>query len=542
MNASLRLVLAVLSGVAVAFSYEPFGYWFLAVLGVGAFYLALMPWKRFATAAKPSPSAAFGCLLGFAHAATCYLILLPWIGAFVGAMPYVALAITLALSALITGAVGVRIARCQYGFLAFPFVYIAVEFLRSSLPFGGFSWVRLAWGQVNGPLVWLSSIGGPALVSLAACLAGVSLVTFLITRGRTRRVAALGFALPIGIGGLISPSFDGEGTEAQTAQGNSVLVAAIQGNVPRLGLDFNAQRRAVLQNHVDETVRAANDAQKQGEKLDLVIWPENSSDVNPFQDPLAASSIERAVSAVGAPVLVGTLTRDEVGARNTMVVFDPETGPGETHHKRFLQPFGEYMPMRDFFRKITDLVDLASDFKPGNGPGVVHMGGIPVGVATCYEVAEDPAYRMAINNGAQILATPTNNATFGFSDMTYQQLAMSRLRAIETDRAVVVAATSGVSAIVHPDGTVSQETSIFEANHLIERLPLHTTRTFAVRFGDYLEAAFVWLGFMLILGAAVRRPREYARQHLNNGEKRCWKRSSHRGEFDISDHPDVQRD
>ena len=518
MTASLRLVLAVLSGVAVAYSYEPFGYWFLAVLGISALYLALLPWPHFAQTTRPSPGAGFGSLLGFVHAVTCYLILLPWIGAFVGAMPYVALAITLALSAIITGAVGARIARNQYGFLAFPLVYIAVEFLRSSFPFGGFSWVRLAWGQINGPLVWLASVGGPALVSLAACLTGVSLVAFLVTRGSTRRVAALGFALPIGIGGLISPGFADEGAEDASPQENSVLVAAIQGNVPRLGLDFNAQRRAVLQNHVDETVRAAEDARSQGEKLDLVIWPENSSDVNPFQDPLAASSIDRAVSAVDAPVLVGTLTRDEVGARNTMVVFDPEKGAGEMHHKRFLQPFGEYMPMRDFFRKITDLVDLASDFKPGDGPGVVHMGGIPVGVATCYEVAEDPAYRMAVNNGAQILATPTNNATFGFSDMTYQQLAMSRLRAIETDRAVVVAATSGVSAIVHPDGTVSQETSIFEAAHLIERLPLKTTRTFAVRYGDFLEAAIVWLGIMLILGAAVRRSREYARQHLNNGE------------------------
>ncbi|MDU9793787.1 nitrilase-related carbon-nitrogen hydrolase, partial [Helicobacter pylori] len=90
-----------------------------------------------------------------------------------------------------------------------------------------------------------------------------------------------------------------------------------------------------------------------------------------------------------------------------------------------------------------DLVDLAGDFKPGDGNGVVHMGGIPVGVATCYEVAEDEAYRMAVRGGAQILSTPTNNDTFGFTDMTYQQLAMSRMRAIETDRAVVVVATSG---------------------------------------------------------------------------------------------------
>lgn len=245
----------------------------------------------------------------------------------------------------------------------------------------------------------------------------------------------------------------------------------------------------------------------------MVFWPENASDVNPFVDAEAEALVGAAVRGVDTPLLVGTLTRDEVGARNTMVVFDPETGPGERHDKRFLQPFGEYMPMRDFFRNFSDLVDLAGDFKPGDDNGVVHMGGIPVGVATCYEVAEDEAYRMAVRGGAQILSTPTNNATFGFTDMTYQQLAMSRMRAIETDRAVVVVATSGVSAIVHPDGHVSQQTEIFEPAHLLETLPLRTGTTPAVRFGQVLEWLLVAAGAALMLAAAVsarRSQRGYA--------------------------------
>ena len=162
--------------------------------------------------------------------------------------------------------------------------------------------------------------------------------------------------------------------------------------------------------------------------------------------------------------------------------------------------------MRDFFRNFSDLVDLAGDFKPGDGPGVVRIGNTILGVATCYEVAEDPAYRMAVKNGAQILATPTNNATFGFTDMTYQQLAMSRMRAIELDRAAVVAATSGVSAIVHPDGSVSQQTEIFEANHLVEALPLRTGLTPAARFGAVLE----WLLVLAGAAAVLLARREYA--------------------------------
>ena len=163
-----------------------------------------------------------------------------------------------------------------------------------------------------------------------------------------------------------------------------------------------------------------------------------------------------------------------------MQVFNPDGSVGEHHYKKYLQPFGETMPLRDFFKKFTDLVDLAGDMKAGDGTGVVDMAGIPVGIATCYEVSFDQAFRSAVDHGAQILSTPTNNATFSDSDMTYQQLAMSRLRALETDRAVVVAATSGVSAIVRADGTVEQQTEIFTPAHLTSTLPLKTGQTLSL--------------------------------------------------------------
>ena len=200
-------------------------------------------------------------------------------------------------------------------------------------------------------------------------------------------------------------------------------------------------------------------------------------------------------------VLVGTATRDEVGARNTMQVFAPGHTVGDHHYKKYLQPFGETMPMRDLFAKFSDYVDLAGDFQPGDGPGVVSMAGVPVGVATCYEVSFDSAFRESVKNGAKLLTTPTNNATFGYSDMTYQQLAMSRLRAMETDRAVVVAATSGVSAIIHPDGHVSQSTEIFTPDALVEQLPLRSGETFSVRFGSPLQWLMVIIGTVCALVA-----------------------------------------
>ncbi|WJY97559.1 apolipoprotein N-acyltransferase [Corynebacterium fournieri] len=503
MPAFLRFGLAAISGWLVYLSYEPVGLWWSALLGIAVLWLTLVPWPRRATSAlgmageaQERPSVRFGALIGFAHGLFCYLFLLPWVGEFVGAMPYIALAVTMALYALATGAFGVILGRWRFGAFAFPLVYLAVEFVRSSWPFGGFAWVRLAWGQINGPLAALAAWGGPALVTVSAVCVAVGLVA--LVDAATRRAAAVAVALPL-VAGLIA----GAGVDGDDATVGQARVGAVQGNVPRMGLDFNEQRRAVLSNHVNETLKLAQEAEDSGEKLDMVIWPENASDVNPFTDAEAEALVGVAVRGVDTPLLVGTLTRDEVGARNTMVVFDPETGAGERHNKRFLQPFGEYMPMRDFFRKFSDLVDLAGDFKPGDDNGVVHMGGIPVGVATCYEVAEDEAYRMAVRGGAQLLTTPTNNATFGFTDMTYQQMAMSRMRALETDRAVVVVATSGASAIVRPDGSVSQQTRIFEPAHLAETLPLRSGETPAVRYGRVLEWILVAAGALLMVAAAV---------------------------------------
>lgn len=504
----VRILLAGVGGILVYFSYEPHGIAHAGIAGIALFYLAVAPWPAVGEKVKGLPSGKQGALLGFVHGFCAYVLLLPWVGEFVGALPWFALSITLALWSIVTGIFGVLVARWKFGFIAFALVYSAVEFLLSSFPFGGFSWVRLAWGQINGPLANFAPWGGPALITFAAVLLAASLGALLLLLigqqpDKARQAVPVGAVSGIVIGLAL---LAGLAVNTPGPTTGEVKVAAVQGNVPRMGLDFNAQRRAVLANHVNVTKELG----ASGEHPDLVFWPENSSDVNPFRDREARDLITEAVDAVDAPVLVGTLTKDEVGDRNTAVVFDPETGAGDLHHKRFLQPFGEWMPMRDFFRIFSSYVDMAGDFKPGDGDGAVRMGDHVVGVATCYEVAFDTAYRDAVKAGAQILTTPTNNATFGFTDMTYQQLAMSRIRAMETDRAVVVAATSGVSAIVHPDGRVSQHTEIFEPGYLVEDLPLRDSTTFAVRYGRIIQWLLALGGAAVMLAASVSARRGYA--------------------------------
>jgi apolipoprotein N-acyltransferase len=289
----------------------------------------------------------------------------------------------------------------------------------------------------------------------------------------------------------------------------TATIAAVQGNVPRMGLDFNAQRRAVLDNHVRVTEQLAADAAAgRVPAPDLVIWPENSSDIDPLRNADAAAQIERAARAVGVPILVGSVLRNPDGrtTSNSALVWEAGRGVVERNDKRRVQPFGEYMPWREFFALFSPYVERAGYFVPGDGAGAVDMAGVRVGVAICWEVAFDDLVADSVAAGAQVLAVPSNNATFGFSNMTYQQLAMSRIRAVEHDRPVVVATTSGVSATIAPDGTVTASTALFTPDVLVDRTALKATTTLASRWRSGPEWVLVALGVLAIgVGAVTRR-------------------------------------
>jgi apolipoprotein N-acyltransferase len=289
----------------------------------------------------------------------------------------------------------------------------------------------------------------------------------------------------------------------------TVTIAAVQGNVPRLGLDFNAQRRAVLDNHVRVTEQLAADAAAgRVPRPDLVIWPENSSDIDPLRNPDAAAQIDRAARAVGVPVLVGSVLRNPDGltTSNSALVWEGGVGLVERNDKRRVQPFGEYMPWREFFRLFSPYVDRAGYFVPGDGAGAVDMAGVRVGIAICWEIAFDDLVADSVAAGAEVLAVPSNNATFGLTEMTYQQLAMSRIRAVEHDRPVIIATTSGVSATITRDGSVTASTRQFTPDVLVDRTELRDTTTLATRWRSTPEWALTALGVLAIgAGIVIRR-------------------------------------
>jgi apolipoprotein N-acyltransferase len=289
----------------------------------------------------------------------------------------------------------------------------------------------------------------------------------------------------------------------------AITVAAVQGNVPRLGLEFNAQRRAVLDNHVHETIQLTEDvhAGKAPQPM-VVIWPENSSDIDPLVNPDARDEISTAAAAINAPILVGGVVAapgyspDNPVSSNTVIVWNPGTGPADRHDKKIIQPFGEYLPWRGFFKHLSSYADRAGYFVPGTGNGVVTAAGVPIGVTTCWEVIFDRAARESVLNGAQLLAVPSNNATFTES-MSEQQLAFARLRAVEHDRYVVVAGTTGISAIIAPDGRELARTAFFEPAYLDAQVRLKTQLTLATQWEDWIQGLLVVLGVASVITAIL---------------------------------------
>lgn len=496
-----QLGVAIVAGVLLCLSFPPFGWWYLGFLA-----FALLAWVL--TRETTTVRGGFG--YGYLFGAAFYLPLLPWVGAFVGPFPWIGLSLAEAVFPALFGASAVVVRRLPGWPLWFAGLWAAQEWLKSTVPFGGFPWGVVAYGQTESPLRSIAQLGGAPLLSFGVVLVGFSLaaMVFEVIQWWRRNdaqttppavvVPGLCISAVLLATALTWPHVRQSGLGA--GDEHSVTVAVVQGNVPRLGLDFNAQRRAVLDNHVRETLRLAEDVRAgRAARPMFVVWPENSSDIDPLANPDAHELISSAAAAIDAPILVGAVveapgaTAEEPTTTNSVIVWNPESGPGEHHDKQIVQPFGEYLPWRGFFRNFSEYADRAGYFVPGDGTGVVHPAGVPVGVTTCWEVIFDRAPRESVRNGAQLLVVPSNNATFTES-MSEQQLAFARLRAVEHDRYVVVAGTTGISAIISPDGRELARTAFYEPAYLDSAVRLKTQLTAATQFGPLVEGLLIALG------------------------------------------------
>jgi apolipoprotein N-acyltransferase len=507
----LALLVAIAGGLALAAAFPPAGFWPLAAVGPALLVMAL--WRR---------SLRGSFLVGLGFGLAFFVPLLSWL---VNVAWYVWVALAIA-EAVIFGifAIGQRL---MLRLPAWPVTvaawWVGVEAFRDRWPYA-FPWGRLAMSQAEAPTVRWVSVAGPPLLTFLVALAGTTLAWVVLApasgpgqRGRDavaalrrRAVPVLAFAGAAGLalaGGLLPSGQPGTGTP-------TTVVAAVQGNVPHdRTLEKLLRETTVTANHAAATQQLA--ARVRAGSLpapDVVIWPENSTDIDPGLDPVVYATIADAVAAINRPVLVGAVLQNP--QRNVGQLWLPGRGPVAIYVKRQLVPFGEYIPFRSLIGKFSSLPSLQpQNFTPGHSAVVFRIGQVRLGDVICYEVGFDNLVASEVNAGANLLTEQTNDADFevdGQLGETLQQLAMARIHAVEFDRSMVVAGTTGVSAIIAPDGALIAHTRTWQRAVLEARVPLLTRTTLANRLGEWPELAFsalavAALGLAIAQAAADRR-------------------------------------
>ena len=496
-------MLAAAGGLLMALAFPDWDVWPLAIVSIGVLWFALAHCGSWA-----------GLLIGWTYGFIFFLPHVYWANGAVGPVPWIALSLAEGLAFGLFGAAWAMVrrsgmlinARAWAQPVAFAVLWGAMEELRSVLPFGGFPWGRVAFSQSFSPYLHLAWAGGALLVSMAVVLTG-ALLALGLEAGLARRWVYVALTPVVAIGLAISGIF--VPLDAQATDG-TLSVGVVQGNVPNEGLDSFQTPYEVTANHLAETKRLL--ATNPG-PYDIVIWPENSVDYDPRVDERTNAAVTEAAQSADAPLLFGTqdLTPPE-GRYNVSLLWSPLGTVLDEYQKQRPAPFAEYIPIRGFARHFSSAVDrVTKDVLPGTGPATMDLPapvlGRPVTISTiiCFEVVYDDIVRSSVRDGGEIIIVQTNNATFGVTPESTQQLAMTKLRAVEFGRTAIQASTVGVSAIVMPDGRITQQTGLFVPASMYEEVPLRTGKTPAFYLGGLEHWIILGLGVLIPFFAARKR-------------------------------------
>ena len=464
-----RRGIAVLAGLAICFAMPPWGWWPLALVGVALWALLLD---------RPRWQERF------------------WIGAFAGLGWFLPSTLWMVKFSPIGWPVGVAVwfpfllgvasAVCppdDKRFLALPATLILSEWVRWHAPFGGVPLSMLAMTQAQGPMLPMARIGGSLLVSAGVALAGGGLAALVARRPRTGVAMLAGVAI-VAVLGVIAPS------------GHAVRplrVAAVQGGGPQQTRSENTDYSVVFERHMQASAGIE-------EPVDLVVWPENVVNIDEYDGSYAQTQLQDLAVRLHTTVVAGIVEAgpDEGHFINAAVGIDPDGKEVGRYEKVRRVPFGEYVPLRNLLDPIAHDVLPPKDQVPGTEPNVLHTAAGRLGVVISWEVFFGRRTREAIHHGAQIILNPTNGSSYWLTQVQTQQIASSRLRAVESGRWLVQAAPTGFSAIVDPSGDVVARSDIGTQAVLQHTVELRDGDTIAAATGDM----FALLAAGLLLAAA----------------------------------------
>ncbi|MFT4165593.1 MAG: apolipoprotein N-acyltransferase [Microlunatus sp.] len=495
----LRAGIAVLAGVLTGLAWEPYGLWWLLIIGLPALTILVRSVTNPHTAGAGTKPRRGAFALGYLYGLGLLGISINWVyvlGIWVAVL-------LIAFEALFFGLLGLTLyltSSLRWWPLAAALCWSLIEFTYARVPFGGFGWVRLAYAVVDTPLAGFLPLIGVAGVSfLVAALAQfVAHAVLLLANRRSDLRRAVRRTLPYGVVaaaivliGLALPWVPL--TPAHSSR--TMQVGIVQGNVPGKGIEALGRMRSVTNNHLSETIDLMVRARLgQVPMPDVILWPENSTDIDPRADPVTERTVQAAATIADRPILVGAVMNgpgpDE---RQTAALFwDPRVGVMDRYNKQNLVPFGEWIPFRDQLLPLVPvLAKVGAQSVAGTTPGVlkVAVDGQPVkvGVIICFELAYDSTVYATLTDGAQLLTVQSNNATYGGTGQIDQQFAITRARAMETRREIAVATTNSVSGFIDRDGSVVHRTDEFTAASMVVPMPLRTGLTPAVVVAPWLD-------------------------------------------------------
>jgi apolipoprotein N-acyltransferase len=448
----VAILLSAFSGLLLSFAYEPVGKWWVAPIAIAVHMYALNKRTR-------------KLLSVLVFAFTFNAITLHWSSTFVGALPWIILALGLALFYLPLVLVS------RWGMTTYPLIFLLMEEIRNYFPFGGFGWLRLAYSQPDAIYSKIAAVGGSPALSAIVLL--ISLFIFFISQKKFSvipLIPVLFLFIPI---------------QLQITGTTSVLM--IQGNVPEYGLDFNSRAKAVFNNHLKLT----QEELKKDDKVDFVLWPENAVDVDPF----ANNDVSDALNSIEKPLIIGAVLGKGEKLLNTSILW--HKNQPQVYIKQHLTPFGEYVPLRSLARIVSPLVDRVKDFEPGDGSNsTFSIDDAIIAPVICFELIDDGILHNAAEK-SNLLAVQTNSATFGMSAESAQQLSITRVRAIEHGRNIVSVSTTGYSAVIDYKGKVLQKTSMGTAESIRTDVELMAGKTPRDKFGRWALIGTFFVVFLV---------------------------------------------
>lgn len=384
--------------------------------------------------------------------------------------------------------------------------FVALEWLHQTLAFHGlgFPWLMLGYTQWSAPeVLQLVSFTGVYGLSFALAFTGASIGWAFAVPGVKSGVAHMVVAAGVFLGLF--------------ALGHSRLPS----HPHRPGKPLLSLNAALMQPNIDQykkwdaafeaeiTNTLANlGASLAGTKVMLAVWPE-SAVPGTLLETRYLNLFKHIAAESGAYQLVGSNVPEGGTQYVGAYLLPPDGGPLQSYRKIKLVPFGEYIPLEKWIRRVFSDVEVLGElgsFTPGTlKQQTFDLGGVLFGRTICYESIFPQLWVEQSRQGAKFFVNITNDAWFFNTAAPYQHLAINVVRAAETGRPVLRAANTGFSAVIDPFGRIEQSTALFTRSVLRTEVPLPVGDkvTFYTRWGDWFAWLCVAVYFTMFFSMAV---------------------------------------